>query len=333
MSDRERLNELESIKSGEGDINSSNNQRQMNARERIARQAEFLAQKEAADQGLEYNIDDGPADDDLDGGVSEAFAVTDDTLKTTLAQQPKQHAEPEKPRTYKLKINGQETELTEQELIERAQKVEAADRYLAEKKREADLLLAETKLRLEQPSAPADTAPEVSDEDLELVRALQVGDEYTAAKALKARLARSTSQPSIQLDDVAAKVKDDLEFSNAQKWFAQEYKDVVSDPKLMMIATQLDADFRKMDLAEKKVTPYMDRYRAIGEEVRKWKGTNPEATEKVQRKKETLKTIPQASMKSGSVVGEDDDNLSEEEYHQKAIQETARRRYQTHLGG
>jgi hypothetical protein len=330
MSDqRERLDDLESVK---GDINSTNNQRQMNARERIARNAEFMQAKEHADQGLEFKVDDGPADDDLDGGVSDSYAVTDDTLRVTLEQQPRQHAEPEKPRTYKLKVNGQEMDVTEEELIERAQKVEAADRYLAEKKREADLLLAETKLKLEQPSAKADTAPEVSDEDLELVRALQVGDEYTAAKALKARIGRITSQPAIQLDAVAAKVRDDLDHTNAVKWFSQEYKDIVSDEKLMMIANQLDADFRKMDLAEKRQTPYMDRYRAIGEEVRKWKGASPEFTEKEKRKKETLKTIPQASMKSGSVV-EDDDNMSEEEYHQKAIQETARRRYQTHLGG
>jgi hypothetical protein len=332
MSDegRQRLDELESVK---GDINSTNNQRQMNARERIARNAEFLAAKEAADQGLEFSPDDGPADDDLSGGVSDSYAVTDETLKSDLAQQPRQRAEPEKPRTYKIKVNGQEVDLSEAELIERAQKVEAADRYLAEKKREADLLLAETRLKLEQLSVTTDVAPEVSDEDLELVRALQVGDEYTAAKALRARLARqTTTQPAISMDAVAAKVKDDLEHANATKWFAQEYKDVVTDPKLMMIANQLDADFRKMDQAEKRVTPYMDRYRAIGEEVRKWKGTSPEFTEKVKRKAETLKTLPQASMKSGSVV-EDDDNMSEEEYHQKAIQETARRRYQTHLGG
>jgi hypothetical protein len=330
INERENLHNLEEMK---GDINSTNNQRQMNARERIARNAEFLTAKEHADQGMDFKVDDGISDDDLEGGVSDSYAVTDETLKADLRNQPVQRSEPEKPKTFKLKINGQEIDLTEQELIERAQKVEAADRYLAEKKREADLLMAETRLKLEQPSGQPDTASEqVSDEDLELVRVLQVGDEHTAAKALKARIAKLTAQPAIHTDAIAAKVKDDMDYASATKWFHQEYKDIVADPKLMMIAGQLDADFRKLDLASKQVTPYLDRYRQIGEEVRKWKGTSPEFSEKVKQKKETLKTIPQASMRNASVV-EDEDNMSEEEYHQRAIQETAKRRYQTHLGG
>lgn len=329
-SNREYLHELEEMK---GDINSSNNQRQMNARERIARNAEYISAKDHAAQGMEFVPDDGISDDNLEGGVSDSYAVTDETLKTDLKNQPVQRSEPEKPRTFKLKINGQEVDLSEQELIERAQKVEAADRYLAEKKREADLLIAETRLRLEQPSAqPVDTAQqEVSDEDLELVRVLQIGDEHTAARALKARMAKLTSQPAIHMDAIAAKVKDDMEHANATKWFQQEYKEIVTDPKLMMVANQLDADFRKLDLANKQVTPYLDRYRQIGEEVRKWKGTSPEFSAKVEQKKQTLKNIPQASMKNGSVV-EDEDNMSEEEYHQRAIMETAKRRFQTHLG-
>jgi len=330
INDRENLHNLEEMK---GDINSSNNQRQMNARERIARNAEFLTSKEHQDQGMEFKVDDGPPDDDLDGGVSDSYAVTDDTLKTVLKTQPAQHAEPERPKTFKIKVNGQEVDLTEAELIERAQKVEAADRYLAEKKREADLLLAETRLRLEQPLANADAEQDqVSDEDLELVRVLQVGDEHTAAKALKARIAKIGSQQTIKPDVLRAQIKDDMEVDNARKWFSQEYKDIASDPKLMMIATQIDEDLKKIENAERSFTSYMDRYRKVGEEVRKWRGTSPEFTDKVEQKKRTLKNLPQASMKNGSVV-EDDDNMSEEEYHQRAIQETARRRYQTHLGG
>jgi hypothetical protein len=302
----------------------------MNARQIIARKAEFAAQKEAQEYGAEFEIDDGVDDSDLEGGVSPAFTVTDDTLKKSLEQQPKQHAEAPKPKKYSLKVNGQDMELTEEEVLARAQKVEAADQYLAEKKREADLLLAEAKLKAEQPSVQTDVAPaEVSDEDLELVRALQVGDEYTAAKALKTRIASMRQlQPTINPDVIAAKVKDDMDHQRAKEWFFKEYSDIAQDQKLMMIATSLDADYRKMDLAEHKATPYMDRYRAIGEEVRKWKGTSPEFEEKKNQKKETLRTIPQASVRQAPVVEDE-----QEESYSDVIAKMAQARGQQHIGG
>jgi len=331
---REDVDALESAKdeADQGDPKTVNNQRQMNARQLIARKAEFNMQKDAQEHGATVEIDDGVPDEDMEGGVSPAFMVTDDTLKKALESQPAQKTEPEKAKQYQIKVNGQELTMNEQELIDRAQKVEAADRYLSEKKREADLLLAEARLKSQQPSEQysAVAQDEVSEEDLELVRALQVGDEHTAAKALKARIsALKQAQPAIPMDAIVAKVKDDMDFQSAAKWFKTEYKDIFSDPKLTLLANQLDEQYRTMDLANKTITPYMDRYRNIGEEIRQWKGASPDFAEKKKQKQETVRSIPQASVRNVPLNTEED----EERSYSDIIAEMAKRRGQQHIGG
>lgn len=70
-------------------------------------------------------------------------------------EQPEQPAAaPVEPRKFRIKVRGQDRELTEDELIARAQKVESADDYLAESRRILDE--AKARRRVGQSVAPSD---------------------------------------------------------------------------------------------------------------------------------------------------------------------------------
>ncbi len=81
-----------------------------------------------------------------DDGSTEPFrAAAEPEPEQEAAPEAETPKEPEE-RRYRLKVNGREVELTEAELVARAQKIESADEYLRQ--------AAETKRRLEQTAAP-----------------------------------------------------------------------------------------------------------------------------------------------------------------------------------
>lgn len=227
--------------------------------------------------------------------------------KTT--QESAQKKEPEeKSEKYKIKVNGRELELTQQELIERAQKVEAADEYLkdaAKKLREAEEKTT---------SADAQLSKDVVDAELEerraLVRAIQIGTEEEAMAAIEKLQSRTV--PSVSADDVARKVDERLTFNEAVSRFQTEYKDLVADPVLFGIVLQRDKDL----LAQGDKRGYWERYEAVGKEVRVWKeqmvkSAAPSEPQKPENSKETRKAaapaVPQgASMKAPAAVDDED---------------------------
>src|SRR5712672_2091610 len=98
---------------------------------------------------------------------------------------------------YKIKVNGQDREYTEAELIERAQKAESADQRFqeaAQLKREAE------ELRQAPPKDPV--KPEVEENYLAEARRLQMGSEEEAAEVIK----RLTQRPSLNEADVNRKI-------------------------------------------------------------------------------------------------------------------------------
>ena len=308
--DYEEVNE--ELSDSKADISAENNARQLNARNIIGRKAEIARMKSLAEEGGEEmsGVDDGIPDDDPAGGITDAYPyqVTDETLKASLAKLPKAD-DLVKPKTYRIKVNGQERELSEEEMIARVQKIEAADQYLAEAKRAAEAAKA-MPAQYAPPSAQEDAhQPDtLSDEDLALARALQVGSEEDAARAIKALRARATQAPSINLDEVAARTKDQIEFQQDVDWFQKEYRDIFSDEKLKQLAIDMDDKLRREDLAAGRIRRYRDRYAEIGEELRKWIGSNPAFEAKAKAKKETLTNIPQASVKARMPVEEEEDD-------------------------
>jgi len=170
-------------------------------------------------------------------------------------------------KTLKLKVNGKEVELTEQQAIERLQKIEAADEYL---RQAAEVKKAATKLV--GPPVPVTPSPEelqrrADEEDRALVRAIQMGTEEEAAAALRKLREQSSARPSLSRDDVSRTIDDRLAFNTAIDQFSKDYKDVWTDPVLKKLALDRDTAL----LAEGDDRPYLERYTAIGSEIRSWK--------------------------------------------------------------
>jgi len=166
------------------------------------------------------------------------------------------------PVKHKLKVNGKDLELTTEELIERAQKVESADEYL----KEAARLKRETQPPITQPQpSTEDVAAVLSEERRALVRAIQMGTEEEAMAAIEKLQARTT--PSVNTDDISRAVDERITFNDAVNWFQTEYKDIVADQTLLNVTLQRDKEL----LATGDKRGYRERYEEIGNEVRKWR--------------------------------------------------------------
>ena len=246
-----------------------------------------------------------------DDGTTEPFTV--EAQQTEEAQEEEEEqteAAPTDaeatPKKYRLKVNGRELELTEEELIARAQKIEAADEYLRQ--------AAEAKRRLEQPPAadPKVIQRHQDDEDLALVRAIQVGTEQEAVAALrKLREQSSSARPSLSRDDVSRTIDERLAFNTAIDRFSTEFNDVWTDPILKKLAFDRDAQLLK----EGDTRSYWDRYEQIGGEIRSWRQSLAPAAKQDasmadrQERKAAAPKVPTAtaSVKSKPVRAEEDD--------------------------
>jgi hypothetical protein len=211
------------------------------------------------------------------------------------------------PSKIKIKVNGREIELTQDELIERAQKVESADMYLAEAARlrteNARNAVAANQATTRKPVVEEQDSVE---EDLAIARAIQMGTEEEAVAALRKL---RTSRPSVTADDVRRTVDSRLTFNEAIQQFRSSFKDIASDPVLNQMA--IDADARLLAQGDKR--PYAERYTEIGNEIRGWadrmvqarapvtKPTDPGA-EKLARKAAASPIPKAASTKSASTV-------------------------------
>ena len=208
---------------------------------------------------------------------------------------------------HKIKVNGKEIELTTEELIIRAQKVESADDYLR------------TAAQARKAATPVVAAPSreelqrlQDEEDQALVRALQVGTTEEATAAIRKIRAQTGERPSITTDDVSRTIDERLAFNTAITTYRAEYEDIVSDPFLDKLALERDAEL----LGAGDTRPYLDRYREIGEELRTWmKSKTPVAQaaegslEAKREKKAAAPKVPvSASAKTKAPVEEPDDD-------------------------
>lgn len=194
---------------------------------------------------------DEEADPAIEATTEEEVPVVEETLPV---------AEPKK---FKLKVNGKEIELTEEEVIARAQKVESADEYLALAKRAATPTETTPK-----PAAPTQEELRAAQEleDRAIVRAIQMGTEEEALAAIQKLTARQ-ARPSITADDVSLVIDQRLVFNEAISQFRKDFADVANDPILNQLALQRDDAL--VEAGDRR--PYGERYKQIGEELRAWK--------------------------------------------------------------
>lgn len=211
---------------------------------------------------------------------------------------------------FTIKVNGTDRQLTRAQLIERAQKVEAADTYLADAARIRREAQAATTPQKQAPSA--EEAARAQDEDLRgRVRAIQMGSEEEAIAALKGLL--PAPAPSLTRDDVVRAMDERLTFKDAYGRFEKDFADVLGDKVLRELAFNKD---RQM-LAQGDTRGYAERFTAIGTELRTWRDSlTPSATKppaaadpletKAQRKAAAPSAPKPAAAKSAAALSEDE---------------------------
>jgi hypothetical protein len=271
------------------------------------------------DQNDKSLADNGDLADINDDGTTTAFRAEENLTDEEITERELQRAQDEANQTdtdetapvdapvkHKLKVNGKELELTTEELIERAQKVESADEYL----KEAARLKRETQPQITQPQpSVADDAAVLSEERRALVRAIQMGTEEEAMAAIEKLQARTT--PSVNTDDISRAVDERITFNDAVTWFQSEYKDLVSDPTLLNVTLQRDKEL----LARGDTRSYRERYEEIGKEVRTWrdqlvKAATPAAPPPPdkQARKAAAPVVPVGASTKAPQVADDEEN-------------------------
>lgn len=293
-----------------GNVIGSGNDKRLEMYNRIADQND----KNRAEEFQEYDEDGNPVNFE----VEENPENPENPENKTPTEQPEEEKnEPlltQPTKKYKIKVNGVDKEFTEEELLERAQKVESADQYLADAARLHREAAKVVPTKPEEPENPQ------TDDDVVLARAIQMGNEEEAVAAI--RKLRSTGPSS---DDLAKTIDERLNFQNAVRWFSEEYKDVISDPVLNQLAVSQDNMMR----AKGDTRPYMERYKEIGEGIRNWVKSKvptqtetttetPETKVNVKTEKENRKAAAPSTPKPASTKAQ----VPEEEEEEESIQDT-----------
>lgn len=199
---------------------------------------------------------------------------------------------------HKLKVNGKELELTTEELIARAQKVEAADDYI----KQAAQMYRATKEPAPEPKAPAS----VEEDDAALARAIQTGTEQEAVAAIQKMRAR----PSASTDDVLRIVNTQLAITEANRKFEAEYADIVQDPYLRsMVQMELQQRIQRQDPRS-----YQENLFEIGENLKAWKASLVPQSAQLQEKqarKASVTVIPTAAARAAGKTEDKPESASD----------------------
>lgn len=204
----------------------------------------------------------------------------------------------EPPKKFKLKVGGKDIELTEEEVIARAQKVENADEYL---RTASQSVKTAATLALSEQDEP------VKVDRKALVRAIQMGTEDEAEQALSQLF--ETLQPP-KTPDVAEVVDSRLAAREAKAKFDEDYKDLLADPVLSKLVRDKDAELYEAD----KSLPYSERWRKAGDEVRTWaksQGIKSVTSDKAARKALST-TVPTASGRHVQVQEEEESDAPQD---------------------
>jgi hypothetical protein len=288
------MDEIEAVERKEGELSERDDYRndalaQLRAKRELELSDEGLS--DGMDEEGEINTDNGHNDDEFD-------------VNTPVETEP---TSPTVSKKHTIKVNGRDIELSYDELIAKAQKVEAADEYLRRAKEASDNVYA-------QPSQDV----EVEMTDLELVRAIQMGGEDEAVEAM--RRLRQSNKPQVDTEDIIRLVEDKARAQAANEKFQNDYKDVFNDPILSNLACQEDNRQR----ASGDTRPYDVRYAEIGNNLRNWRDslTSP-SSDKVQRKINAPQ-VPKAAGRAQAPV----EQVEHEETRQEMIARIAKSRGQ-----
>jgi hypothetical protein len=194
----------------------------------------------------------------------------------------------ELPQKHKLKVNGEEMELTTEELVATAQKVISADKYLEDAKKSF-------RVATEVRPSPVDVEPQgPNDDDRALARALQMGDEEEAAKAIHALRPRPSP-------DVVAAVDNRIALRQQFQAVEADHKDLLGHKALGPIFRQ-----RLTDLArEQPDLSLEDGYRTVAVALRQDFGQMLKPTTPKLERKAAAQQVPAAGGRQPSPPDDD----------------------------
>jgi hypothetical protein len=293
-----------------GEAVGSGNDARLKMLERINDQNDQYRADELADvtdDGLTEQFVPNPVEQELTTGDDEVAKRELQRMEEETAVEEEEPPVAPIPAKYNLKVNGKDIPLTLEEIIARAQKVEAADAYLAE----ASRIKREAEQRA-QPPVPSQEDQQAAEleERRELVRAIQMGSEEEAMAAI----AKLQPRPSVTAADLARTVDERLTFKEAVSKFQDQFQDILKDPMLHKLALQKDQEL--LQAGDKRA--YWERYNEIGTDLRKWKeslaGTStsppvetPPPPSTKQARKSTVAPPPKVSNAKAPAPVEDDD--------------------------
>ena len=227
--------------------------------------------------------------------------------------------------TYKLKVNGQEKDVSLDELKRMAQMADSATQKFQEAatmKAQAEQL-AQLKMQKEEVEEEPET--EMNDDQLnKLVHDIQFGEGDTAKNALKQILQTRSSQPRIDemaiarnaAEQATQQVQSKVAFDNLLKDLGQEYPDVFSDRNTTYLAAQYVHEMRAEDVQSGNSRSDSELFRNACEAVDQWsksklsnvdgeKKAKPKASiKKVEAKRQSADVVKPSTSSTAS-IGED----------------------------
>ena len=193
-----------------------------------------------------------------------------------------------------IKVDGVMQQVSRDKIYEAGlravQKESSADRRLEE----ATRLLREVEQRIAPPPVQNTPPPQAWDEEI-IAYALAHGTEEQKAEAV--RQIRGGRQEMATPDQIAsnveARILDKVDFQSSAEWFQTNYKDIVSDPYLLQLASLQEDHMR----ANGDTRSRKELYAEIGDGLRKLRGGGAPVTtlEEKRTQKAGITNLPAAS--------------------------------------
>ena len=193
-----------------------------------------------------------------------------------------------------IKVDGVMQQVPREKIYEAGlravQKESSADRRLEE----ATRLLREVEQRIAPQPVQNTPPPQAWDEEI-IAYALAHGTEEQKAEAVRQIRGgrQELATPDQIANNVEARILDKVDFQSSAEWFQTNYKDIVSDPYLLQLASLQEDHMR----ANGDKRPRKELYAEIGDGLRKLKGGGVPVTtlEEKRTQKESITNLPAAS--------------------------------------